>query len=179
MNLKKPMLIKNLLSESEYSKLKLHIQNIDKEIMNYEDFFGRYVYSDKFIHSYSDKILPLARSLFNDDSILPSYSLFAQYEGENASLFQHYDDNACTYTIDMCLYQTEPWDLIVDGESYTLYENQALAYYGEENEHGRGEFPNPKTQHVAMIFFHFVKPDHWFYKYGPQHIEEIRKGEVK
>jgi hypothetical protein len=174
MTLKQPKIIHNLLAEKEYQELKTYLKNIDKERMSYEDFFGRYVYSDKFIHDFSYKILPIAREFFGDDTILPSYSLFAHYEGEKASLFQHYDDNACTFTVDMCVYQTEPWDLIVDGHNYTLQENEALAYYGEENEHGRGQFPNPEKQHVAMIFFHFVKPDHWFFTHGPEYIDVLR-----
>jgi hypothetical protein len=29
--------------------------------------------------------------------------------------------------------------------------------------HWREDFPNPENQKVAMIFFHFVEPDHWWF----------------
>ena len=75
----------------------------------------------------------------------------------------------------MCVYQTEPWDLNVDGNPYTLQENEALAYYGNDQLHGRGTFPNPGKQHVAMIFFHFVEPDHWWFTEGQEYVNVVRK----
>jgi hypothetical protein len=104
--------------------------------------------------------------------------LFAHYEGQNPSpsLYKHKDDNACTYTLDMCVYQNEPWDLWVEDKNYCLYPNQALAYYGNDQMHWREEFPNPENNHVAMVFFHFAEPDHWWFKEGPQYLHtHIRK----
>ena len=49
-----------------------------------------------------------------------------------------------------------------------------MAYYGNEQMHGRGKFPNPESQHVAMIFFHFVEPEHWWFKKGPSYVEVMR-----
>lgn len=76
----------------------------------------------------------------------------------------------------MCLYQTIPWDLYVEGRSYTLYQNEALAYYGNDQMHWREEFPGSKDDHVAMIFFHFAEPDHWYFVEGPNYLyTHIRK----
>jgi hypothetical protein len=75
----------------------------------------------------------------------------------------------------MCVYQTEPWDLWVENKKYTLYPNQALAYYGNDQLHWREKFPNPGLQHVAMTFFHFAEPDHWYFTKGPNYLQVIRK----
>jgi hypothetical protein len=72
----------------------------------------------------------------------------------------------------MCVYQKEPWGLWVDGKEYILMENEALAYYGNDQEHGRKDFAT--GNHVAMIFFHFAEPDHWFFTKGPSYLEVIR-----
>jgi hypothetical protein len=108
---------------------------------------------------------------------LPTYSFFAHYEGELANLSKHKDNNACTYTIDMCLYQKEEWPLWVEGKSYILQPHDALAYYGEDHEHWRNNFPNPEYNYVAMIFFHFAEPDHWYFNKGPNYIKTIREKE--
>jgi hypothetical protein len=74
----------------------------------------------------------------------------------------------------MCLYQKNPWDLYVEGNPYTLSPNEALAYYGNEQEHWRQDFPDPENNNVAMIFFHFAEPDHWFFTKGQSYISVIR-----
>lgn len=167
-----PVILNNVFSPEDFKVLKEYLLN--KEKINYEDFFGRYVQSDPILDEYAVKLILLARKTFGSIELLPSYSLFAQYEGKDASLFKHKDDNACQYTIDLCLYQTEPWDLWVDGNSYLLNENQALAYYGEEQEHWRNPIPNPENQKVAMIFFHFVDADHWWFSKGKDYLDVIR-----
>lgn len=174
-NVQQPKKVINLLNDSDFILLKDHLKNTPKKEENFDIGFGRYAFNDYLINEYLQKLVPVARNIFQSQTLLPSYGLFAHYEGNHASLFTHVDDNACTYTLDMCVYQTEPWDLEVDGKPYTLHENEALAYYGNDQMHGRGKFPNPESQHVAMIFFHFVEPDHWWYTKNADYINVIRK----
>lgn len=178
-----PIIIKNIFPKDDYDKLYEHLFSLEKaEDWDDEEsgsfFFadpdlGRYIYSDKMVEEYGEKLVPLAREIFNSDTLLMSYSLFSHYEGPKANLHKHTDTNACTYTLDMCLYQTEPWDLYVEGKAYTLYPNDGLAFLGEEQEHWREEYPNPDIQKVGMMFFHFVEPDHWFFEESP---DKLKKG---
>lgn len=177
MNIKSPEVISNLFEYNEYIKLKNHLFQRPKLEEFYSPGFGRYSFHDAMIDEYAKNIIPIARKHFNSETLLPSYSLFSHYEGSNASLYKHKDDNACTYTIDMCVYQTGPWDLWVEDKNYTLYPNQALAYYGNDQTHWREKFPNTTSGHVAMIFFHFVEPDHWWYTKGPNYLRVVR-GEI-
>lgn len=172
--MKKVSVIENVFPQPEFNRLKRYLMNKQKDPSTFDKGFGRYTFRNKMIDVYSMNLLLLARQTFNSKTLLPSYSLFAHYEGENASLYKHKDDNACTYTLDFCVYQTEPWDLFVDDQAYTLQENQALAYYGNEQMHWREKFPNPENQHVAMIFFHFVEPDHWWFTKGESYLDVIR-----
>lgn len=171
-----PKLVENLFSAQDHANLVNYFKPIYKKFY-FDEGFGRYGDGDgnhPLLKKYFDKTLPIAREIFNSPTLLPSYALFTHYEGEKANLFHHTDDNACTYTLDMCVYQSEPWDLYVEGNAYTLQPNQALAYYGEDQEHWREAFPNPGRQHVAMIFFHYVEPEHWWYSKGTRWIEVMR-----
>jgi hypothetical protein len=174
--IKDPEIIDNVFPDDYLNELTIFFQN------NYKTFehsqgFNRYVLAHQDIPNfkkYMDHVLPIARKIFNSNTLLHTYSIFAHYE-DNASLHKHKDDNACTYTLDTCIYQNEPWDIYVEDASYTLFPNQSLAFYGNDQAHWRESFPNPKSQHVAMIFFHFAEPDHWYFTKGPSYHSVIRK----
>lgn len=178
MKIKEPAVIKNLLSDEDFFRLNDFLQKREPRGGDWERELGRNSFVDPLIDEIAEKLVPIARDFFESDKLLSTYSLFGQYEGPTANLPRHKDANACTYTLDLCVYQTEPWDLgvKVNGEDkfYTLYPNEALAYYGEDQEHWRPEFPNPETQKVAMIFFHFVEPEHWWFTKGPSYVNVIR-----
>jgi len=178
--MKDPLLVTNLLSIEDHEKLISAVSNF--KTFEYQEGFSRYIISDSRLLLLSDlanKLVPIAREVFDSKELMPTYTLFAHYEGQNPepSLYKHKDDNACTYTLDLCVYQKDPWDLWVEDKSYTLYPNQALAYYGNDQMHWREKFPNPETNHVAMVFFHFAEPDHWYFTKGPDYLRVIR-GEV-
>ena len=157
--------VKPLLPENSFKRLQRICRSSYKNFP-YSEEFGRYFINDKEfkpLASYLEHLVPLARDVFNTETLVPSYAIFAHYEGNQASLAKHKDNNACTYTIDLCLYQITPWGLWVEGREYMLDENEALAFYGEDQEHWREEFPNPVTNQVGQVFFHFVEPDHWFF----------------
>jgi hypothetical protein len=175
--MKDAKIVDNLLTPQDYSQLLLSFDN--PKSFEFDPGFSRYQVNDRVIPvlgKIAEKLTTTARKLFNSNTLLPTYTLFAHYEGQNPapSLYKHRDDNACTYTLDLCLYQNEPWDLWVDDKNYTLYPNQALAYYGNDQIHWREKMPNPENNHVAMIFFHFAEPEHWFFTKGPSYVNVIR-----
>ena len=123
--------------------------------------FGRIISNGPRLYAYSEHLLPLVRNIFQDDSILPSYNCWADYRSIESCLPAHKDSNACTFTVDYCVQQHEPWPLYVEGKEYILQENQSLVFMGEDQEHWRPAF-KPGNM-VEMIFFHFVRPDHWYF----------------
>lgn len=178
--IKEPVIIKNVFSTEEHNELKNIMKNWQLG-SNWDSTLGRHLVNSPVIDNYAEKLIPLAKKMFNSENIKTSYSLFAHYEGPGANLFRHVDDNACTYTIDLCLYQTEPWAIGInhnnEDKEYILQENEAVLYYGNDQEHWRPKFPNPESQNVGMIFFHFVEPDHWWYTKGPDY-RYVIKGEM-
>jgi hypothetical protein len=143
----------------------------------YSSDFGRFglTYGDEerkdsenanWIRQFKPVLVPLAREIFNSPNLEASYSMFAEYklvDDNIPNLPKHKDNNACTYTIDVCLYQeTEPWGIWIEGKEYFLEPNQAIIIYGEEQEHWREEFPDPNNNKIGMMFNHYVEPDHWW-----------------
>ena len=172
---KPPIVVDSVFTEPDFIRLRSLFTN--PKSFEFQNGFSRWVAADNRIpelHNYAYLLTPLARSLFGSTTLLPTYTLFSHYEGPDARLHKHKDDNACTYTVDMCVYQKHSWDLYVEGNPYTLQPNQALAYYGNDQEHWREAFPEPSTNHVAMIFFHFAEPSHWFFTKGPSYLNVLR-----
>jgi hypothetical protein len=175
--MKEPTVLDSVLEDADRNRL-IDLTK-DYKSFDFQAAFSRYAVADSSISELSNlahKLTPLARKTFSSNTLLPTYTLFVHYEGSNPppSLYKHKDDNACTYTIDLCLYQNKEWDLWVDGKPYTLQENQALAYYGNDQLHWREEFPEPGSQHVAMVFFHFAEPDHWWFSKGSSYLDVVR-----
>lgn len=151
----------------------------DDNVLCYERDLGRYGVNtltkdvgSSILAEATEILLPQAREFFSED-IESTYSLWTIYKGFRARLPEHIDDNACTFTIDLCVSYETQWPIYVEGKELLLEPNQAAVYYGEDQYHWRNEFTDPATNEVQMIFFHFAKPDHWFFTKGPQHKREI------
>ena len=173
--IKKPEILKNVLDEKDFMGLESYAKQVKEHFPNYDLKFGRHQWGNTeeliFFHK---KLLPIARKHFENDEILPTWSLLSAYEGNLAKLQKHTDNNACTFHLDLCVYQNEPWDLWVEGEPYTLYPNEALAMYGEDQEHWREDFPSPESNIVCNAFFFFAEPNHWFFTKGPSYLSVIK-----
>jgi hypothetical protein len=156
----RPLIIKNVLSEMHYSELINNLPNA--ELGLYDWTRSRYMTETETTTKYAKLLEPIAQEIFKLDNLIKSYSLFCKYFG-NASLEMHKDDNACTYTIDLCVRQTEPWGLWVENIEYILQPNEALCYLGNEQIHGRIPKQFGENGFVEMMFFHYVTPDHWFF----------------
>jgi hypothetical protein len=169
-----PIIARQVLPNDDFLRLVRYLQRRPQGSLSYDPMRGRYLLSsDPVLIAYHEEMTPYARSMFGSATLLPSYALFARYKGPHACLERHKDDNACTYTIDLCVHQQEPWPLFVDGIELVLLPNEAAVYYGNDQLHWREPMQNA-ANHVEMIFFHFVEPEHWFFTEGPQHIAKIR-----
>lgn len=175
--MKNPQIIKNIFSEEDFKIISDYFKN-HKFLKNIAfDENGRRGVGDKtdqILNDYSEKLLPIAKSFFKSDSLKQSYTLFTEYSAKNINLPRHTDANACTYTIDLVVYQDRPWGLWIEGKEYIANEGEAIFFWGEEQEHWREEITRNDNV-VAVIFFHYVEPDHWFFTKGPEYLEEIKK----
>jgi hypothetical protein len=156
-----PLIVDSVFTEDERHSLLDTCDYLYKFRGSYDSAFGRITSGDDRLLPYLHSSTYVARDVFGIDCLLPTYALWSKYDVPQSNLHKHKDDNACTYTLDYCLRQREPWDIYVEGVPYTLQEDQALAFMGEDQEHWRPDFS--KGNVVEMIFFHFVTPDHWFF----------------
>lgn len=161
-------IIDNVYPEPLFKRLVSIVQR-QYNSWDYNNDFGRYSKSTEeggaFLIPYLNKSVDLAQNIFKSTTLKGSYSLAAVYKNDYntiPNLPHHKDNNACTYTIDVCLFQKEPWSIWVEDKEYFLKPNQAIIIYGEEEEHWREKFPNPETNIVGMLFNHYVEPDHWW-----------------
>ena len=174
--IKDPFIIKNILSKEDLTSLQKHTMNLWVHNPAYEPGFGRHQYhGNEEVNRIHNNLTEIARKHFGSPTLMPSWALLSIYEGKEAKLFKHKDDNACTYHIDLSVFQKDGWDLWVEvnGEdkAYMLEENEGLFMYGNEQLLWREAFPNPETNLVANAFFFFCEPDHWFFEHGPEYLE--------
>lgn len=160
MELVTPVHLKNVLLKEEFNNLLNNLPNAEEGL--FDQGRSRYMIETSFIREYGQSLEERAKQIFNNQNIKSSYSLYCKYFG-NASMEMHKDDNACTYTIDLCLKQTEPWGLWVEDKEYILKPNEALCYLGNDQIHGRLPKNLGFKGLVEMMFFHYVTPDHWFF----------------
>jgi hypothetical protein len=176
---KDPVIVSTIFSDEDLKLIQKYAMGLWSNSPNYDQSFGRHQWANTGeMNLFHQKLVELAREKFDSDTLVPAWNMLGIYEGEQAKLWKHKDDNACTYHIDFCIFQKQPWDLWVehDGESkpYTLYENDGLFMYGNDQEHWRESFPDPDNNLVANGFFFFVEPDHWYFTKGPSYLSVIR-----
>jgi hypothetical protein len=178
--MKAPYLLKNVLPPRDHEELKLFAFNLwENDKSTFDESFGRHQWTIwdgthkeniEPLRKFHEMMLPLAREEFESETLVPSWCLISVYQGDKARLWKHKDDNACTYHINYTIFHRTPWDFYVEGTKFQPEENDAVMSNGNDQEHWREEFPNPKTNLVANAFFFYTEPDHWFFKEGPQYL---------
>ena len=156
-----PIKITDVLKEEEVKDLINNIPDFKDAFLDVPRF--RYIKDNDYITNLGKHLEPLAKKVFKENNIKSSYSIYCKYFGK-ANMNMHKDDNACTYTIDLCIRQTEPWGLWVEDKEFILNPNEALCYMGNDQTHGRYPKDLGPDGSVELVFFHYVQPDHWFFK---------------
>ena len=157
-----PFIIKNFFSDKKYKLLMENINLIKNNLWEFEQFYSRYIYQSEYLNRISLLELDRARKDFNSSTLLYTYSLLSLYNQDTSNLFKHKDDNACTYTYDICLYSKKTWPIVVEDKQYSLNHNEALGFYGEDQWHERP--PIQPDNKVLMLFIHFAEPSHPFFQ---------------
>jgi hypothetical protein len=162
-----PILIDKLLSDDLFLALKNHVDLIKKyfagkpysdAMVDVEDRFNRHMLHNLpmlvEIHR-SAWFIEIAESIFGE-RLKPSFAFLSMYE-KGGICPPHKDRPQCRMGINLCISQKEAWPFYVERKPYILYENQALAFCGSEQEHHREEI-NPDN-YCNLALFHFVPFD--------------------
>lgn len=160
--IKSPKIIEKYYDEDRLKKIVSSVNSLSLDDWIYDPVHHRY----RSTHPYSSKLamfeLDRAREEFKNDKLLFTYSVLCYYNEKDSVLYKHKDGNACTYTIDLCLYSKKPWPLIIENEEYVLNSNDAVLFYGEDQLHWRN--PMGEDNSVLLLFMHFADRDHWWFQ---------------
>lgn len=173
--MREAFLISDVLPQEEFEAGKSYFLNHPTLRSGSVDENGRWLVgnNDPFVKKYHEALLPLAKEIFKSETLLPTNALFVEYSKSGANLPQHFDANACTYTIDLCFYESHEWPLWVEGEEFKYKENEAVCFFGEEQNHWRETLVADNIK-IGLGFFHYVEPTHWYFTEGPQYVETVR-----
>lgn len=81
--MKDPLLVDNILSKEDYDRLLLALDN--PKSFGFDPGFSRYCVGDgglPILTELANKLVPVARQVFDSEGLLPTYALFAHYEGQ-------------------------------------------------------------------------------------------------
>jgi hypothetical protein len=159
---KNAFVIKDFYSPKEYESVMNTAFSFPKSEWEFQEGMDRYVLRNRWTDKLGIYEIDRARNIFNSESLLLSYSLIAIYNNPTSNLQMHKDDNACTYTIDVCIKCKDPWPLIIEGEEYIAGNNDAVCFYGNDQIHGRPPFKEGNS--VMVMFLHYVERDHWWFE---------------
>jgi hypothetical protein len=173
--LREAFVISDVLDKEEFDLGKDYFINHPTLRKSSVDENGRWMLGneDPFIKKYHEMLLPVARSVFKSETLLPTNALFVEYSKSGANLPPHFDANACTYTIDLCFYESHQWPLWVENTEFKYSENEAVCFFGEEQMHWRETLYEDNIK-IGLGFFHYVEPTHWYFTEGPSYVETVR-----
>ncbi len=179
MNDRFPKVLKNVFEEEYFQQIKKYLSDITFSENQKPDYYGSYrlhsFEGDPVLNECQEKITPLAKDIFGVEDMAPSYCTYIRYKGASPILNKHKDEAPSQYLIDLSLGYKTQWPLIVEGEEFSLEENEALAFYATEQQHWRPAFPDKDDNIVEMLMFGFVKKDHRWWQIQ----EKERPGIVK
>jgi hypothetical protein len=171
-----PKILENLFTIEDHQALK-NLVNGDEAGRSWVDSkrdrgVKRFTELDTY---FSKKLQQVAREIFADKTLEPSYAAYLDYNRPTSKLPAHKDNNASTYTIDYCLSARTPWGVVVENEEFIFGEGQALAFMGGYDSHWRNDMPDSENNRVEVVMFHFCPSDHWYFTEGPDYIYELEK----
>lgn len=169
-----PVILDNLFNTPDVNRLR-ELIDTGTPVKNWRDPHNdrRVLKFDDLDEYFSKKLEPLVKEVFNDPTALGSYAVYLDYNKPTSKLPAHKDNNACTYTIGYTLSARTPWPFTVGDREFVINAGDAIAFMGGYDSHGRPDMPDPETNRVEVIMFHFCPADHWYFTEGPDYFYEL------
>jgi hypothetical protein len=146
------------LDRSKFLDLQKYVTSIKKNFAGrpYLDSIANrnFVHNPALLEWWHPDLVNIASEIFRVP-VKPSYSFLSMY-GDKGVLAKHRDRSQCVFTIDLCVQQSAPWEILIGDKGYLLQEGEAICYSGTDQEHWRN--PIQPNGFCDMAFFHFV-PD--------------------
>lgn len=153
----KQAVFREILPPALHESLRLYVRALrDGDCLTWEDWGKRWIRHDDPLFVLVHRTLTPLVSATVGREVKPSYVFLAVY-GEGGAVPRHRDREQCRYTLDVCLEDEggeAPWPLLIEGEPVHLRSNDAVLYFGIDQDHWRE--PKPAAKNSILAFFHFV-----------------------
>ena len=154
--------IEGLFSERDFEYLQKyaleHHEALKKTRLPYESGYGVLQIKDtpelRMLH---EKLLPIARKVFMNESLIPNWQHLDIYAGPQAKQTPKSFSEDADYVVSVVAYQYLGWETSVGNKTFELVENEGL-FFSADQEFVRSEFPDPFNNVVANAFFFFIQP---------------------
>lgn len=148
----------------------------DKKVY-FDNISDREVRRAKKLAKFNELLEPLAREVFEDESLKATYSILLSYDSKS-HLVGHHDTNANIYTINYCVKSNVVWPIWFGSDEervgIDIPEGEALAFMGCDDFHYR-EKTNQEDADLVLVMFHFCPADHWYFTKGEGHFKYIQE----
>lgn len=151
-------IINDILSDEDIASVYKIIDALDEDQTVVQGRLGHKAYLTSFPEPIRQKLEKSVQDIYGQDWVLEAHQ-FARYSLEYGfvpKLYPHFDDAFDNHrlTLDVQLFGSRPWPLVVEGKSFTLKNNQGLVFSGTSQIHWREKFDFQQDDRFDMIFCH-------------------------
>lgn len=170
----KTFYVNDILNKSDHLELLEFINSYldSSKFVKYSKPHGRYFDFVNLPQEMLSKLLDIARDRIGDSSLDLVYCQVVKYQildEVKPRLKQHKDNLYCTHIFNITLDSTIPWDLDVEGKLFPSVTNSAVFLKGDEETHGRPDFPSESPEDFVLSLFLHLAPE------GDDNLNKARK----
>jgi hypothetical protein len=154
----------NIFTEDEIKSIYNEISNADDSRTETISIYRQKAYFVDMPYNIIEKVTNIANSIYNEKLQLTEIS-FANYSirpgQEDPILSPHFDNTFLEprVTLDVQLKSNIDWPILVEGQSFTLKNNEALTFSGTHQVHWREYRKFKEEDFIDMLFCHFTIKD--------------------
>jgi hypothetical protein len=161
MNSMKNLIIKDIFTEDQIRHIYKVINETPDEKTQVQTRLGHKAYLVGLGEDVRAHIEKIVQEHYGDEWILNDYQ-FARYSkkfGYEPKLYPHYDDafDKHKLTLDVQLYSTVSWPIVVEGDEFLLNNNEGVVFSGTDQIHWRSPLELSEDDVVDMVFCHCEK----------------------
>lgn len=154
----KNQIVKDIFSKEELELIYDHINNAPEDAMHLHPKLGHKVFMWGMPQIIQDKVLKVAQQYSDVPLKLTEVSAARYANGyiDPPNLFPHIDFfETPRFTFDIQLKSTRNWTIFVEGEPFTLRDNEAIIFSGTNQIHWREKTKFRDDDIMDMLFCHF------------------------
>lgn len=173
-----PKRLPNIFTDAQKEELSRVVEDYlqpDKKYY-FDTISDREVRRAKGLAKFNELLEPIARDVFQDETLKATYSILLSYDSKS-HLVGHHDTNANIYTINYCVKSNAEWPIWFgtdeDRVGLDIPEGEALAFMGCDDFHYRERIDQDGVE-LVLVMFHFCPANHWYFTKGEAHFKDVQ-----